>query len=161
MRLAQSAEFNASSFRDLLFILDVTGSQGPYIESAKQSVETICTDILKSDKLQSPEDLRFGLIAFRDHPPQDCTFVTREWDFTPDVKQMLRNLKSLPPPSGGGDGPEAVTTALSKALTMKWRKQKDCRKIVVLISDAPPHGIGSQDDGFPDGVPNGELRSDD
>jgi len=36
---------------------------------------------------------------------------------------------------------------------MDWRSDSDCAKIVVLISDAPPHGIGSEGDGFPDGVP--------
>ena len=65
----QFAEFN-SLFRDLLFIMDVTASQGPYIKNVIDSIETICGDILKSDMVQS-EDLRFGIVAFRDHPPQD------------------------------------------------------------------------------------------
>jgi hypothetical protein len=47
--------------------------------------------------------------------------------------------------SGGGDGPEAVTAALAEALKMDWREQAS--KMIVLIADAPPHGIGEYGDG--------------
>jgi hypothetical protein len=47
--------------------------------------------------------------------------------------------------SGGGDGPEAVTAALAEALNMDWREYAS--KMVVLIADAPPHGIGEYGDG--------------
>jgi hypothetical protein len=47
--------------------------------------------------------------------------------------------------SGGGDGPEAVTAALAEALNMDWRPEAS--KMVVLIADAPPHGIGEYGDG--------------
>lgn len=47
--------------------------------------------------------------------------------------------------SGGGDGPEAVTAALAEALNMDWRG--NASKMVVLIADAPPHGIGEYGDG--------------
>jgi len=54
---------------------------------------------------------------------------------------------------GGGDGPESVTEALWEALNLPWRKES--AKVVVLISDAPPHGLGENGDGFPDGDPTG------
>lgn len=98
-----------------------------------------------------PGDLRVAFIAFRDHPPQDDSFVTREWDFVSDITRIHANLRSLPGADGGGDGPEAVTAALARALTMKWRN--DCNRVAVLVSDAPPHGIGSQGDYWPYGVP--------
>lgn len=47
--------------------------------------------------------------------------------------------------SGGGDGPEAVTAALAEVLKMDWRV--NASKMVVLIADAPPHGIGEYGDG--------------
>ena len=41
--------------------------------------------------------------------------------------------------SGGGDGPEAVTAGMAASLTdLEWRR--DAAKMVVLITDAPPHG---------------------
>ena len=55
--------------------------------------------------------------------------------------------------SGGGDGPEAVTAALAEALQLPWRPK--ATKIVVLIADAPPHGLEASGDGFPNGDPFG------
>ena len=53
----------------------------------------------------------------------------------------------------GGDLPEAVADALHDALKLKWRTNST--KICVLISDAPPHGLGCKGDRFPDGCPLG------
>jgi hypothetical protein len=39
---------------------------------------------------------------------------------------------------------------------MGWRD--GAIKIVVLITDAPPHGIGEEEDGFPAGSPDRELH---
>jgi len=58
---------------------------------------------------------------------------------------MRKNLASLVA-SGGGDGPEAQTAALARALDMEWAD--NAIKIVILITDAPPHGIGEVGDGF-------------
>ena len=46
-----------------------------------------------------------------------------------------------------------VTAALAEALDMDWRP--NATKMVVLIADAPPHGIGEHGDGFPEGSPCG------
>jgi hypothetical protein len=91
------------------------------------------------------DQIRFGLIAFRDHPPQDLTYVTKPFGFTSDIDQMQKNLSSLVA-SGGGDGPEAQTAALAAALDLEWAE--DAIKMVVLITDAPPHGLGEVGDGF-------------
>lgn len=135
---------------DILFLQDATGSQGPYITSARTAIQEICTKISSSASL-SKGALRFGLIAFRDHPPQDNTFVTKNFGFTDNVDVMKTNLQSLTA-TGGGDGPEASTAALAEALNTEWKD--DAVKIVVLITDAPPHGIGEQGDGFRDGSPD-------
>src|SRR6266849_3189113 len=58
---------------DLVFVQDCTGSQGSYISSATKNIQLICDNIYQSGKLQAREDLRVGLVAFRDHPPQDHT----------------------------------------------------------------------------------------
>ena len=135
-----------------MFIQDATGSQGSYITSATKNIEEICATISSSAKLLHPSDLRVGLVAYRDHPPQDHTFVTRNFGFTSDISQVHENLKTLYA-SGGGDGPEAVTAALGEALNMEWRP--NASKMIVLIADAPPHGIGEYGDGFDEGSPDG------
>ncbi|KAI0352640.1 vWA-like protein [Trametes cingulata] len=137
---------------DLVFVQDCTGSQGSYIASATKNIEEICNHIYESGKLQAREDLRIGLIAYRDHPPQDHTYVTKNFGFSSDVSQVHKHLSSLYA-SGGGDGPEAVTAALAEALQMDWRP--NASKMVVLIADAPPHGIGEYGDGFDEGSPDG------
>lgn len=95
------------------------------------------------------------LVAFRDHPPQDSTYVTQEYAFTTDIEIMEANLRTLSA-SGGGDGPEAQTAALHSALNSDWRD--DGAKIAILITDSPPHGIGDNGDGIPDGDPHRMYR---
>jgi len=137
---------------DLVFVQDCTGSQGSYISSATKNIEEICNHIYESGKLQAREDLRIGLVAYRDHPPQDHTYVTKNFGFSSDISQVHRDLSSLYA-SGGGDGPEAVTAALAEAVSMDWRP--NASKMIVLIADAPPHGIGEYGDGFDEGSPDG------
>ena len=83
---------------------DCTGSQGSYIASATKNIEEICSHIYESGKLQTREDLRIGLVAYRDHPPQDHTYVTKNFGFSSDISYVHKNLSSLYA-SGGGDGP--------------------------------------------------------
>lgn len=131
-------------YRDLVFVQDCTGSQGSYISSATKNIEQICAHIFESGKLQTKEDLRVGLVAFRDHPPQDHTYIVKNFGFSSDISQVHKDLSGLYA-SGGGDGPEAVTAAMAEALNMDWREYAS--KMVVLIADAPPHGIGEYGDG--------------
>ena len=133
-----------SSCRDLVFIQDCTGSQGSYISSATKNIEEICGHIFESGKLKSDEDLRVGLVAFRDHPPQDHTYITKNFGFSSDISKVKKDLSGLYA-SGGGDGPEAITAAMADALGMDWRM--NASKMIVLIADAPPHGIGEYGDG--------------
>lgn len=127
-----------------MFIQDCTGSQGSYISSATKNIEMICEHIFTSGKLQQRDDLRVGLVAYRDHPPQDHTYVTKNFGFTSDPASVHKELSNLYA-SGGGDGPEAVTAAMAEALNMEWREHAS--KMIVLIADAPPHGIGEYGDG--------------
>ncbi|KDR79194.1 hypothetical protein GALMADRAFT_243096 [Galerina marginata CBS 339.88] len=133
-----------NSCSDVVFLQDTTGSQGPYIQSARKAIRDICDKISASGDL-SKDLIRFGLIAFRDHPPQDTSYVTKSFGFTSEVEVMQKNLASLIA-SGGGDGPEAQTAALAEALNLEWAE--NAVKMVILITDAPPHGIGETGDGF-------------
>jgi hypothetical protein len=54
--------------------------------------------------------------------------------------------------SGGGDGPEAVSTALQIMNKMEYLNES--AKIAVLIGDAPPHGV-EPGDRWPQGTPDG------
>lgn len=76
---------NMCDHRDLVFIQDCTGSQGSYITSSTKNIEEISRAIFESGKLVYPDDLRLGLIAFRDHPPQDHTYITKNFGFSSGV----------------------------------------------------------------------------
>merc|ERR1719150_1173209 len=121
---------------------------GSYIAKGKESIMSIVEKVKASEKA----DVRFSYIAYRDHPPQDQSLITKVHEFTSDTRRM-REYLSLYQAQGGGDGPEAVAEALNDALSLDYRK--DAIKICVLIADAPPHGIGVSGDGFPNGNPNG------
>ncbi|CAF1213043.1 unnamed protein product [Rotaria sordida] len=137
-----------SSILDLVFIMDCTGSMGSYIHSATNNIRSIVEEIVVSEK----SDIRLALIEYRDHPPQDTTFVTRVHDFTAKISEMKGWLEHCQA-QGGGDGPEAVADGLHDALKLTWRAEST--KICVLISDAPPHGLDPSGDGFPNGCPAG------
>ncbi|KAK2462143.1 hypothetical protein APHAL10511_005841 [Amanita phalloides] len=149
---------------DVLFLQDFTGSQQSYINRARDEIETTCATLAQKGNL-APGDLRFGVVAFRDYPPQDKTFITKaltpvpgsnpeQVTFTTDPGKVASVLTTLTA-TGGGDGPEAQSDALQMAVQAQWNTK--ATKVAILITDSPPHGIGEKGDGFPnapDGTPS-------
>ena len=133
---------------DLVFIVDNTGSMGQWIRSAQENVQKIIRDIEKAEGT----NVRFALVTYRDHPPQDSTYVTQTHDFTSDVSQIQGWVDDMRA-NGGGDFPEAVADGLYEASKLSYRPNST--KVAVLIADAPPHGIGCHGDTFPNGCPHG------
>ena len=137
-----------SSVLDLAFAMDCTGSMNTYISTARDNIRFIVESIVASEK----SDVNLALVEYRDHPPQENSFVTRPHDFTSSVSTMKEWLEGCSA-SGGGDAPEAVADALNDLLKLSWRE--NATKIAVLISDAPPHGLALTGDKFPNGCPAG------
>jgi len=134
---------------DLVFMCDATGSMGSYILAAQQNICSICERV----SVEHEANVRFALVSYRDHPPQDSSYITRVFDFTDDTQEMKQYVDTMSA-SGGGDGPEAVTAAMHDALhKVSWRPNST--KCAVLIADAPPHGLEPSGDGFPNGDPDG------
>jgi len=119
-----------------------------YIETAKANIRKI------SEKLHAMEakNMRYGLVCYRDHPPQDSSYATKVFPLTKSIREMQNNVDTMTA-AGGGDGPESVACALEAALNADWRK--NAVKVCVIIADAPPHGLGNDGDGFPNGCPCG------
>ncbi|KAJ3035815.1 hypothetical protein HK097_004098 [Rhizophlyctis rosea] len=140
----QRPEFVEGNQLDLAFALDCTGSMG----SATESIKDIATKLAESQKA----DVNFALVSYRDHPPQDHSYVTNVYPFTSDLSTMTSYLAKQQA-YGGGDGPEAVTAALHESLHLPWRP--NATKVLIIIADAPPHGLGEHTDGFPNGDPDG------
>ncbi|XP_052277823.1 uncharacterized protein LOC127876528 [Dreissena polymorpha] len=134
---------------DLAFIMDTTGSMSSYIETARRNIQRVVDEV----STDSNKDIKFALVEYRDHPPQDHTYVFRKHDFTPLVSTMKSWLDASQA-SGGGDTPEAVADALHAGNSLSWRP--NAVKIAVLVADAPPHGLDPPlDRSFPGGSPNG------
>ncbi|XP_052237659.1 uncharacterized protein LOC127848971 [Dreissena polymorpha] len=133
---------------DLAFIIDTTGSMSSYIETARRNIQRVVDEI----STDSNKDIQFALVEYRDHPQQDHTYVFRKHDFTPSVSTMKSWLDASQA-SGGGDTQEAVADALHTWNSLSWRP--NAVKIAVLISDAPPHGLVTSGDRWPDGDPLG------
>ncbi|THH08430.1 hypothetical protein EW145_g2717 [Phellinidium pouzarii] len=152
-------ENSEDSLLDLLFIQDATASQGPYIAGARDSILEICYLLHGSGKLRKADGLQVGLLAYRDYPQEsEEEFVTKSYGFTYDLEKMKSDLAGLNP-EGGGDGPEALGQALDDALNMEeWRR--DSTKVIVVITDAPPHGLEEWCDAFPNGAPEGYANPD-
>ncbi|MEP0857123.1 vWA domain-containing protein [Trichocoleus sp. DQ-U1] len=140
---------------DVCFVIDTTGSMGGFIQEAKQQL----LDTIRLLSADSDIDLQVGLVEYRDHPPQDTTFVTRIYPLTAKLQEMQKNINQLEA-NGGGDHPEAVYDGVQDAANqMKWRRNS-CR-FILLVGDAPPHGFHADrdSDGFthtdPARYPNG------
>jgi hypothetical protein len=139
----------AKSELDVAFCCDCTGSMSAYLKSAQDNIYKISQEI--NTRAQNC-DVRFALIKYRDHPPQDSTFVTEVYPFTDCIEVMKSNIDTMRA-QGGGDGPEAVSAALHEVNELDWRA--NATKVCVFIADAPPHGLGEDGDGFPNGCPLG------
>jgi hypothetical protein len=119
---------------DLLFVVDVTGSMGGFISQAQQKMQSM----LESLTSQFGIDLLVGLSLYRDHPPQDDSFVTVVLDLmsVDKVKSQISEIRI----GGGGDTPEAVIDGIIDGVNgMSWRDGS--RRIAFLIGDAPAHGM--------------------
>ena len=110
---------------DLAFIVDCTGSMGPYIRQAQKHIRTIAETVART-----AFNVKLALVEYRDHPPQDASFITQVHDFTfslTDMKKWVDGMRA----GGGGDGPESVACALNEATKLTYRK--DATKMCVLI----------------------------
>lgn len=133
---------------DLVFVVDNTGSMGPYIQNVKTKILEIIRTIKKEELCHR---LRVGLVSYRDHPPEESSYVTKKFELSPETVLIEQNVM-LMGASGGGDGPEAVSTALQVMNKMEYLNES--AKIAVLIGDAPPHGV-EDGDRWPQGTPDG------
>ena len=121
-------DIELSTSLDLLFIMDVTGSMGPYIREVKTNLLNIIDGIVK----ECPGiNINLGFIGYRDYY-ENYTDI----DFIQDPEH-LKNIINSVYASGGGDFPEDVSLAFELALKKTW---KNNARLAVFIADAPEHG---------------------
>ncbi len=143
------AEGKLDAALDLVFLVDETGSMGPYIQTVQQQLLYIVETV---SRLPLCRRLRLGLVRYRDHPPQETSFVTMVHALSEDIDEVRKAVLTMQA-NGGGDAPEAVTDGLFELVNLNWRPGSV--RTVVWIGDAPPHGVSRAGDGFPNGCPCG------
>lgn len=117
---------------DVHFLIDATGSMADEIQQLKENMIAIAENI---QALGSQPDVRFGMTVYRD---RGDLFVSRTFDFTPDVVLFVEELAALAA-EGGGDYPESLNEGLHDALHLPEWRGEDTISLVFLIADAPPH----------------------
>jgi hypothetical protein len=102
------------------------------INQLKENIRSISAQI---DALPSQPDVRFGMVAYRDRGDD---YIARAFDFTPDIEEFADGLAGVYA-DGGGDYPEDLNEALSRAIhEPEWRVEETV-SLIFLVADAPPH----------------------
>lgn len=141
---------------DVAFVVDTTGSMGSFLSSAKHRMAEVLKAMAKTGSI----DLRAVLIDYRDHPPEDATYASKNQTGTDPVSvdrfgEVLRDLQL----GSGGDTAESVLDGVDELVKVNWRPH--ARKIAFLVGDAAGHG-GYQGgaDHWPLGCPCGRTIED-
>ncbi|MGD2079345.1 MAG: VWA domain-containing protein [Chloroflexota bacterium] len=117
---------------DVQFLIDATGSMADEIAQLKDNIQAIAAAI---DELPARPDLRLAMTVYRD---QGDAYVSRTFEFTPDVDAFEEALAEVRA-DGGGDYPEDLNEALSRAVhAPEWRVEETV-SLIFLVADAPPH----------------------
>jgi len=132
-----------------------------------RTVQTHLTKIIKEVKSGQPTpDLRVGVVSYRDHNPEDYDYIWKKQELTYDIDEALDFIWDIEA-AGGGDLPEAVADGLEVAINdMNWYEyttnqnqqsypERYSKKLIFLIGDAAPHGVGSKGDRHPQWCPFG------
>jgi len=121
--------------RDVVFIVDNTGSMSGYIDKVKSNVTNFINNLQSSR-----ETYRFGLVEFGDNGDSEI----KTYDFTDDAETFVSNVNAISL-TGGGDYPESGLEALETALSMV--SDSDNSKYFIVVTDASYHNSGESGDG--------------
>jgi len=133
---------------DLVFCFDATTSMDSHIHKVEHTIAEIVDDIHRHHYV----DMHLGAVGYRDHQYGDtiCNFIAMQNHHKKFEKLVYHIDASFGP---ANDIPEALPVGLALAQRLTWRPQ--AVKMLLIITDAPPHGVGYQEDDYPNGDPNG------
>ncbi len=116
---------------EIMFVVDTTGSMGDEITFLKVELDNVISEV---SRLNPNSVIKLALLFYRD---TGDTYVTRYFDFTTDIEaqQIILGIQNA---IGGGDFPEAVSTALYEAVNKNW-SDENSTKLIFHVLDAPPH----------------------
>ncbi|MER9554335.1 vWA domain-containing protein [Mesorhizobium sp. M0323] len=143
--LQEQAGGGVKSFAaDVVFVIDTTNSMQPNIDAVTSAIGK--TAQIMSQKMSTPDALKFGLVAYRDNVESSpaLEYVTK--NFTPDLvsadklQSLLDSGAVKASDSGSGDWAEEVFAGVRDGIKSNW--SPEAAHIIVLIGDASSHPVG-------------------
>ena len=102
------------------------------------AMKSVSETVIKIMEVFKDQDIKCAIVSYRDHPPQDTSYVFKIDTNLTNKDDSIRVLNSMGA-SGGGDAPEAVMDGVYySARDVKWREKS--QRFIFHICDAPPHG---------------------
>lgn len=124
---------------EVVFVLDCTGSMSSLIQTAKEKIWSIATNLTQAEPAP---DIMIGLVGYRD---KGDAFISKISQLTDNLDNVYSELMSFAA-EGGGDGPESVNQGLYDAVNLiEWTNDHTSYKTIFLVGDYPPH-MDYQDD---------------
>ena len=133
---------------DIVFLIDVSGSMAPVIDSLRKNIEVFIDSLSGADANNAApvKDWRGKVVGYRDAEHDRDWF--QDHPFVRDSVALKAQLASLRA-EGGGDEPESLLDALYKVATMeatpkgaqseepnRWRYRSEAARVVVVFTDA-------------------------
>lgn len=130
---------------DMVFAVDMTASMQPYIDEVLEALHDATLAIAQSSGEATGQNIRFGLVGYRDdvRAMPGLEFTAR--NFTPtlvDAAAMQRILKNDARRASvsSDDWEEDVNAGYAEAVKSAWNENSV--RLMVLIGDASPHPVG-------------------
>jgi Mg-chelatase subunit ChlD len=118
---------------EIVFCLDATGSMSGLIETAKEKIWSIVSEMAQSSEVTH---LKLGMVFYRDRGDK---YITKPISLTTDLDSVYTEFLAIKA-DGGGDTPESVNQALNEAVSnMDWSEGSTTYKTIFVIGDCPPH----------------------
>ncbi len=131
---------------DICFLMDITGSMGPWIQAAKDHI----FDIVRKTRQETPDaEVRVAFVGYRDYWDRE-QYICKEFGNVDDVLDVIETVQAM----GGEDQAEDVAGGLALAHSFVW--DDDAAKLLVHVADAPPHGKQFHEVYVSDRLPGGD-----
>ena len=153
---------------DIAFLIDVTGSMGPYSSAIAATIRTlidkqgVVMGRLKANYPDTEFTFRTAVMAFRDIDDKAKQFTESVWQsksrFTDVADEAIRFVeRETKQSSGGGDLAEDILGALDRSAEWKGPGAWTSRlKFMMVLTDAAAHGLANP---AVAGGPNGDHYS--
>jgi len=112
---------------DIKFVMDVTGSMGPYIEKTKEAVSRIADLVSAQDTT-----VRYGLVGYSDAVKN----LTPELVDAAEFNRIISTVKA----DGGNDYQEEVFAGVREGIRSPWNE--NTLRMMVVVGDASSHPVG-------------------